>query len=590
MDLNKDDIDRVDDDVSCLSIVEVNDKVGGDGIQPGREQEYHPHSRLIMETFGLHQGVWLPSVERMQEAYDKANEVLSADHPPEIMTTLYTGLGEDQIPSSAALTREATQACEGTTLTSLYFSDILSAEYYRGAVLPDKDELDFTIPGTPLAQQMHVHWLIRAFFNTDGCEDNEQMINPFIKRRHDAKLVEVLCWTILKQCIMRARTEKPLLTAYEPGKLRQFVEVKTFAQRFDEIVKSLRRSKTICKHLYDCPYIHVFVDDPVRAVRRVNANRDLNRQKGQVMGKGKKVIEQEMKAAGAQTPESSRRKRRVNTKESPGSGKRTRRETKTSGVTVAPMPAAMPAPMPATSSTQPPSTPAGHHIGGYTGLMVTPTSTVLDTQSSPLARMGLKTKDESPGQMVSPFLLPPVQSWPYPQTLMSPPPAYGSGGGGAGGSSSYNPAETYAYGNEAYSAYSSYEQGGISGGLGMADLQGNMTTLYQPSPTGYSLQDVFTTGPAPLFTQPGAVTSVPMTASRALKIQELCGGSGILRHTGVTPNPSPLRGFHVTGMGGEMDPFVNDGHEQQEIDPANLHPGGGHSGFGGAEGGRARFG
>ncbi|RMZ77714.1 hypothetical protein DV738_g4284, partial [Chaetothyriales sp. CBS 135597] len=588
MALNKDGIESVDGDISFRSIVDINGKVEGGSIQTGRKHGYILRRRAIMETFGLHQGVWLPSVERMQEAYNKATQVRDIVHDAETQESFYEGLVSMDIPSSELLTREANKAAGGTTLKSLYFDDILSAEYYRGVVLPDKEKHDFTIPGTPFAQQMHVHLLIRAFNNTLDCEDNAQMIKPFLERRHDPKLVEVLCWTVLKHCIMRSKSDQPLLMAYEPPKARDSPGISTFAQRFDEIVKSLTRSKTICKHLYDSPYIHVFVDDPSRAIRRVNANRDLNRQKGQVMGKGKEVLEQEQKAASrGQTPDSSRRKRRLNATEepgeSPGSGKRTRHgsrmSTRAMGQTHA------------SSSAMAPSTPVGRGSGGYyAGFMVTPTSSVLDTQSSPLARVGLKMEEESPGEMVSPFVSRSAQPWLYTPNLMSP--TQGYGGNGTGSSTGYNPVEMYGYANDAYSPYNSYVQGSVSGGLGMNDLQGSMSNSYPPTLSGFPLQDSFPSLPSPMFTHPGRVTSAPPpTTTRMMNVNDLCSGTGILRNTGGTPTPSPLRGFHVPDMRAEINPFGNDVHEEQDNGPASLLTDGDLSGFGGgAEGDGTRFG
>ncbi|RMZ85666.1 hypothetical protein DV737_g658, partial [Chaetothyriales sp. CBS 132003] len=516
MAFNKDYIENVYSNVYYDSGVEANGTRELHTINNRREHGYMPRPHAMMETYGQHHGVWLPSIETMQDAYNKANRVREVVRDKEIEEAYYRGLDLDQIPSSVQLTTESMQAGDGSTLEHLYFSDILSAEYYRGAVRPDKHQVDFTIPGNSLAQQMHVHLLIRAFNNTRGCEDNAQMVKPFLERRHDPKLVEVLCWTVLKHCIMRSKSDEPLLTAYEPSKSRSSPGIETFAERFDEIAKSLTRSKTICKHLYDSPYIHVFVDDPARAVRRVNANRDLNRQKGQVMGKGKEVLEQELKASGGQTPESARRKRRVNAMEeageSPGSEKRARRKS-----LIVTLPLGQKA---ASSPARAPSTPVAGGSGGHAGLFSTPASTIMESQSSPFSHSGLKVEEESPdqrGQTSSCFAVRSAWPWSHTQNMMSPTRGYGG---------VYSPSETYAHGNDAYSPLNSYGQSSISGGLGMNDLQISMMNYYRRPHSGYLLQEAFPNGPLSMFTRATPATSAP-TTTRMPNIQDLCGGNGI---------------------------------------------------------------
>ena len=55
------------------------------------------------------------------------------------------------------------------------------------------------------------------------------MIVPFRERRHDPKLVEVLCWGVLKAVIMRSNSNEPLLVAYEPAKSRNAAGAENFA-------------------------------------------------------------------------------------------------------------------------------------------------------------------------------------------------------------------------------------------------------------------------------------------------------------------------------------------------------------------------
>ena len=181
----------------------------------------------------------------------------------------------------------------------LFFDDFLTAEYYRGALRKNKRVEDSTIPKTVVAMKLHVDILVRAFKSTHDCADNPHMVQPFRERRHDGKLIECLCWSIVKAIIYRSKSDEPLLTAYEPYKAKGSGALDNFEKRFDAVATAMMRSKTICKHLFDAPYINTFVDDPLRSVRRVDANRDLNRQKADVMKKGKALQNHFSSAPGA---------------------------------------------------------------------------------------------------------------------------------------------------------------------------------------------------------------------------------------------------------------------------------------------------
>lgn len=92
------------------------------------------------------------------------------------------------------------------------------------------------------------------------------------------------------------------MQSWDESKARFSPGIKTFADRFDAIVESMTISKTICKHLFDPPYCHVFVDDPGRSVVRVKANRDLNKMKAEQMSIGKRIREGEVEKNGDHTP------------------------------------------------------------------------------------------------------------------------------------------------------------------------------------------------------------------------------------------------------------------------------------------------
>lgn len=102
-----------------------------------------------------------------------------------------------------------------------------------------------------------------------------------------------------------------MLYAFDPVKAKYNSNLPDFASRFDAIVVAMSTSKTICKHLYDAPYMNQFVDDPINSrkvgllflnhgqilitIQRVHANRELNKRKGKAMQEGKKAIQAKSK-------------------------------------------------------------------------------------------------------------------------------------------------------------------------------------------------------------------------------------------------------------------------------------------------------
>ncbi len=171
-------------------------------------------------------------------------------------------------------------------------------------------EYDETIPRTLIHKKACVKLLFKAWKSIGAAEDNEGMIKPFEQERHDNARVECLCWMLLEALIRRCE-KGPLLIAYDPVKSKDTPGLPTFAERFDEVVTSLAQQKTICKHLFDAPYINTFVDDPVRSRSRVASNRQLNKKKGTIMAEGKKGLNMDSKTR--------RAKKRKRTKRSPSS-------------------------------------------------------------------------------------------------------------------------------------------------------------------------------------------------------------------------------------------------------------------------------
>ena len=174
---------------------------------------------------------------------------------------------------------------------NVFFSSLQEALSWRSnqhAEAPT--QVDVTVPRSLLQKKALVRILFKAFKSIGSATDNDGMLKPFREERHDNLRVECLCWHLL-EALVRRSDYGPLLLAYDPAKARESSVITTFAQRFDEVVLSMREQKTICKHLLDAPYINTFVDDPVRARQRVESNRNLNKRKGLIMDEGKKKFE-----------------------------------------------------------------------------------------------------------------------------------------------------------------------------------------------------------------------------------------------------------------------------------------------------------
>lgn len=251
----------------------------------------HRPSVTVMDAYDADHNSPLPQQATLQSAKQRAQEIRDKkiQFPAAAEENTYAGVNYNDLPTSRYLCKEAEEMGRDA---DTYFDDFLTAEFYRGSLRPNKRNPDPTIPKTPAGMKLHVDLLVRAFKSIGSCDDNMGMIKPFAERRHDSKLVECLCWNIVKACIFRSKSDEPLLTAYEPYKARNSLGLDTFDKRFDAIALTLSRSKTICKHLYDAPFLNTFVDDPLKSIRRVDSNRDLNKQKADIMAQGKIALGQ----------------------------------------------------------------------------------------------------------------------------------------------------------------------------------------------------------------------------------------------------------------------------------------------------------
>ncbi|ETN42273.1 uncharacterized protein HMPREF1541_04214 [Cyphellophora europaea CBS 101466] len=263
-------------------------------------------SPFHMQSFNTAQNANIPRPQEFDLASRQGKHIYSQFHTDQGIVTndalrdkAYEKMGLDEIPQSATL---------HNTNAQTYFPDGLTAEFYRAACRQAKAPTDHTIPITPQALKSHIRVLVRAFNNSQNCDDNKGMVKPFLERRHDQKLVECLCWEILQACISRSVFVDPLLTSWDLSKARDSVSLDNFAMRFDAIAVAMFSSKTICKHLFDAPYRYSFVDDPVKAKSRVESNRALNKLKAAQMTAGKQIVAEQQAKDGSAPPPSKRKK------------------------------------------------------------------------------------------------------------------------------------------------------------------------------------------------------------------------------------------------------------------------------------------
>jgi hypothetical protein len=262
-----------------------------------------------MTAYGTAMDDHLPDHNALRNAKTQAEHIYRSYHPgggkvtndnirASLLNTETFRL--DNLPKSADLSK----APEYDSSILTHFPDALTAEFYRVAARPDKPAAarDPTIPQTGGALRAHIVALIHAFNSWEDADDNEGMLKPFKNQTRDQKLVECMCWGLLKACIDRSRADAPLMQAWDEAKAKNAGNIGTFAERFDDIVYAMTKSKTICKHLFDAPYSAVFIDDPSRAVSRVKANRDLNKMKAEQMSVGKRIRDEEAQKNGDYTP------------------------------------------------------------------------------------------------------------------------------------------------------------------------------------------------------------------------------------------------------------------------------------------------
>lgn len=180
--------------------------------------------------------------------------------------------------------------------TDTIFDNKLEAQKYREKLLEPMEEQDPTIPRSQAERKAHVVIIIKAFRHVDNDGGAEKVKQDFRQCKHDRWLVECLAWDLLDLLIRRSKSVGNLVETYEPSKYKfKKCHDLDFADRFEYLVSAMATNKSMCKHLYDVPYALKVIDDPQTNVERIQSNRRLNRQKAEIMKKGKEATAEDGK-------------------------------------------------------------------------------------------------------------------------------------------------------------------------------------------------------------------------------------------------------------------------------------------------------
>lgn len=239
----------------------------GDAVEKTKT-EMNSH---IVPSHPSSQSLWVPTLRSERNAEGPG------DHPY---------LHESEFPTAAQCLAPV-ENCADTATAFKSYDEAMNWREKDGRVHQGPDN---TLPQTTEQKQALVKVLFKAFKSIGRAVDNDAMVRPFRQMKHENARAEVVCWQILNACIDRCKYGS-LVALYDPNKSKSTTDGLSFADRFNCIVKALSSQKTICKHLFDAPFVNTFVDDPVRAKSRVESNRVLNERKGRTMRAGKAITE-----------------------------------------------------------------------------------------------------------------------------------------------------------------------------------------------------------------------------------------------------------------------------------------------------------
>ena len=188
----------------------------------------------------------------------------------------------------------------------MHFASLAEARHWQlREQSSDQGRMDNTLPAEGEKSAIVVK-MISAF----GYMGPEALINPDgTKRCPDVtkaniehalahpKAVEALCWDLLEETIRRCEG-KPLCAVYAPPKFQR--KEAAFADRIKGVIKALKVSKNLCKHLFEPPFASRVIDDPWNEIRKVQTN-DINNKRKQEVMKRAMQLQQSAEADGSTT-------------------------------------------------------------------------------------------------------------------------------------------------------------------------------------------------------------------------------------------------------------------------------------------------
>ncbi|KAJ5925741.1 hypothetical protein N7454_008380 [Penicillium verhagenii] len=148
---------------------------------------------------------------------------------------------------------------------------------------------DHTLPQTTEEHQRLIVDLKKAMLSTSSVTDTDKAKKAFASGQYSDQEIELACWSLLSTMIAHHRDGPPLSSHARSTEAEAKCLEVSFKTHFQQVLENLTVCKLICKHLLDPKYLHTFVDNPEAAAKRVSSNRVLNKQKGELIKKGKRM-------------------------------------------------------------------------------------------------------------------------------------------------------------------------------------------------------------------------------------------------------------------------------------------------------------
>lgn len=155
---------------------------------------------------------------------------------------------------------------------------------------------DNSIPQTQEEKRLHVAVLFRAFKSTANAFDNEKQLQKFREEqatKYDNRKVEIMCWQLLEDIIMRSQAGS-LLRPHVSGPYRSERDNQQdmpFCERFDKVVDNLKKWKTTCRLVFEAPKGKRLVDDPDYSENRSKTNKACNNKRGVWQRAGRQIAD-----------------------------------------------------------------------------------------------------------------------------------------------------------------------------------------------------------------------------------------------------------------------------------------------------------